>query len=139
MEAAFADKRGHARLVEPGEHAPHIGSGPVPDGLDDPDLPVGVEGLHLAVQRFELVFVLRDGRGSDASEGQAAMLRPFPSSTARRLTPAISQKRRTRSAMSSTRSGSLPKRAKTREIEAELFAGNGLAPKQGEVYRICTG
>lgn len=29
-------------------------SGPVPDGLYDPDLPVGVEGLHFAVQRFDL-------------------------------------------------------------------------------------
>ena len=44
---------GEYAVVEPGEHAPHIGSGPVPDGLDDPDLPVGVEGLHLAVQRFD--------------------------------------------------------------------------------------
>lgn len=46
--------------------------------------PSASKGLHLAVQRFELVLVLRDGGASGASEGQAAMLRPFPSSTARR-------------------------------------------------------
>lgn len=67
----------HARLVEPGEHAPHFGSGPVPDGLDDPDLPVGVEGLHLAVQRFELVFVLRDGRGLRCVGGPGGDAPPF--------------------------------------------------------------
>ena len=135
----FADKRGHARLVEPGEHAPHIGSGPVPDGLDDPDLPVGVEGLHLAVQRFELVFVLRDGRGLRCVGGPGGDAPPFSVQYGKAADARDFAKTAHALGHVLHAFGIFAETGQTREIEAELFAGNGLHRNKGSLIGFVQG